>query len=208
MVWHAAHLVAPASATGEDRVAVVAIDGSLVLVVADGAGGSGGGARAADTALETVERRAPDLVAGTLTAVQLLAELDQLLARTRGETTAVVAVVAASGIVGASVGDSEAWLITDEATVELTRDQQRKPLLGTGAAVPAPFAARETTGTLLLASDGLFKYARRDLIASTLRDTTMTDTPARLVDLARLPGGGLQDDVAVIVARGRRPHRM
>lgn len=54
---------------------------------------------------------------------------------------------------------------------------------------------------LLLASDGLFKHARRDRIAAVLRADAVGDLPARLVDLARLPTGGVQDAAAVIVAR-------
>ena len=37
-----------------------------------------------------------------------------------------------SSVVGASAGDSEAWLVRGEALVDLTRNQDKKPLLGGG----------------------------------------------------------------------------
>ncbi len=52
---------------------------------------------------------------------------------TAGEAAAVVALVTKGMIVGASVGDSEAWLLARGGVVRLTSNQRRKPLLGSGA---------------------------------------------------------------------------
>jgi hypothetical protein len=51
---------------------------------------------------------------------------------------------------------------------------------------PVPF-----DGTLLVASDGLFRYATTHDIVRNLD---------RLVDLVRLPNGALQDDISVVIA--------
>jgi len=58
-----------------------------------------------------------------------------------GETTAVVAMVSPQEIVGASVGDSEAWVIGSQGYQRLTQGQMRKPVLGSGAAMPVAFDA-------------------------------------------------------------------
>ena len=86
----------------------------------------------------------------------MLASLDPTLP---GETTTVLLIVDGNRLYGASVGDSEAWML-GTANLRLTASQQRKPLLGSGAASPVPFSA-VLDGVLLLASDGLFKYTTR-----------------------------------------------
>lgn len=57
------------------------------------------------------------------------------------------------------------------------------------------------TGTLVVGSDGLFKYAPRVRLLELVRTTDLDLLPAALVQLARLPSGGLQDDIAVVVCR-------
>src|SRR5205814_345640 len=108
--------------------------------------------------------------------------------------------VNASGVAGASVGDSEAWLIRADVCDSLTEHQHRKPLLGDGAAEPVAIEARHEGATLLVGTDGLFKYASRDRIhAVALQE--QSQVVAQLVDAARLPTGGLQDDIAIVLCR-------
>jgi serine/threonine protein phosphatase PrpC len=92
-----------------------------------------------------------DLTTGTLAPAALLAQIDRALARapTGGQTTASLALVINDSISGASVGDFEAWLFTDHAVLDLTRDQRRKPLLGTGQAVAVPFETHATPPPLV-----------------------------------------------------------
>src|SRR5262249_7289847 len=99
---------------------------------------------------------------------------------------------------GASVGDSGAWLI--DPFVDLTSAQKRKPLIGSGRACPVPFAS-PFAGTLLLASDGLFKYAAQSRIRQLAAHPELERIPEMLVDAVRLPSGNLQDDVAVMICR-------
>jgi hypothetical protein len=98
-------------------------------------------------------------------------------------TTAVIAEVRGGRVRGASVGDSGAW-----------------PLLGSGEAHPVEFEA-ELRGTLLLASDGLFKYAGRADIARIGTGPDLKVAAAELIASVRLRSGGLQDDVAVVLCR-------
>lgn len=74
-----------------------------------------------------------------------------------GETTAVIAYVDTAGVRGASVGDSCAWLMHEDTFTDLTSGQSRKPLLGSGSAVPVAFTSKQNFDRVVLGSDGLFK---------------------------------------------------
>jgi serine/threonine protein phosphatase PrpC len=181
----------------QDRCRVIPHGDRLFVGLADGAGNSGRGGVAA----ESVMRRLEDLA--TLDPVELLARCDQALLLSGGQTTAVIAVAGPDGIRGASVGDSGAWLV--ESGVELTASQARKPLLGSGEAAPVAFAG--AGGTLLVASDGLFKYASWEEIRRIASQPELERIPEELVAAVRLPSGGFHDDVAIIVSRGPAPER-
>jgi serine/threonine protein phosphatase PrpC len=172
----------------EDRAEVFKHGASLILVVADGAGGTAGGAEAA----EAVVRAVGNASAGVASLHdpefwrQLLSERDGALAddSEAGETTAVAAAVSSDGITGVSVGDSGAWLITPGGYDELTISQHRKPRLGTGEAIPVPFSMRPWHGTLLLASDGLFKYATDEKICEVARESDLQMAALHFLDPA------------------------
>ncbi len=120
-----------AGSADQDRAAVFRMRDRCILVVADGAGGVGGGAEAADAVIDTVGRATTESRVESWAVV--LSELDHALGD-RGHTTAVVAEVCGDTIVGAAVGDSVAWLI-DSNIGGLTANVPRKPLIGSG-----PFA--------------------------------------------------------------------
>lgn len=190
--------ISPARGAGEDRAAAVARGDGVVLALADGAGGTGGGARAADAVIAALSA-APTPSSWT----DALAALDAALPRLGpGQATAVVVEVTAAGLRGASVGDSGAWLIGDDL-VDLTADQRRKPLLGAGATPVAFTAGPLADRTLVLASDGLWKYARPADISAAARLTDLAAAAAALLALVRLPSGDLPDDVALVLARAR-----
>jgi PPM family protein phosphatase len=104
-------------------------------------------------------------------------------------------------VTGASVGDSEAWIINESGVHDLTAGQQRKPLIGSGRATPMPFAADAVGGTLVIATDGLFKYVPAARIVEIARALDLDQIPGRLVEAARLRSGALQDDVAIVACR-------
>lgn len=177
---------------GQDRAAVIVRDEGMVIALADGAGGTGNGAVAAQAVIDAVA-----------SGVDWQALDDDPERLGHGQTTAVVLAVDANGIEGASVGDSAAWLIGHEVT-ELTERQVRKPLLGSGC-VPVGFAVGPIgDATLLVASDGLVRYAKQEDIARIARGADLVAAARALVELVRLPSGGLQDDVAVVLVRERR----
>ena len=88
-----------------------------------------------------------------------------------------------------------------DGVTDLAPSAGRKPWVGSGAALPVPFAGPMTTGTVLLATDGLVKYTSREAIRDAARETPLVEVPRRLIELVRPPSGRLPDDVAVIVAR-------
>ena len=103
------------------------------------------------------------------------------------------------GLSGASVGDSGALLIDGGPPLDLTAAQQRNPLLGSGIAIPMPIIHSRIAGTLVLATDGLWMYAATPAIRELAGEGE--PDPRLLIDQARMPSGGHQDDVAVIMCR-------
>src|SRR5205814_8369243 len=103
----------------------------------------GGGAR------EQVER--PGVVAVDACGGRRLASSRPWTVRDRGNS------YRCSPVRRGKRGDCGAWLIAENGIEELTADQVRKPLLGSGEAVPIAFESALGGATLLLATDGLFK---------------------------------------------------
>jgi PPM family protein phosphatase len=152
--------VLPASGSGEDRAVAVPTSGGYVVAVADGAAGTSSGAVAAERVIALVNKRSRD--ASSTDWFEAFLELDDELSRggSGGQTTAAVACVSGNRIAGASVGDSCAWLISPACEMtDLTARQRRRPLLGSGEALPVVFEAELNGRRLLIATDGLTKYA-------------------------------------------------
>ncbi len=195
----------------EDRAEIIEAGDALILVVADGVGGRANGGPAAqktvDIARKAIGGERPNDEAQIW--VERLAGIDRMLERDKnvGQTTAVIAAVASNGfgrgdkIVGASVGDSGAWLVMNDRVEDLTQRQIAKPHLGTGAASPVPFQCDWNEGTLLLGTDGLFKYADAARIAEIARHSDLEQAAQQLIELARLPSGAFQDDISVLLCR-------
>ncbi len=190
----------------EDRSDVITNDERTVIVVADGAGGTGDGHLAAETVIR--ETRANYAAIDSSTAwSQFLPQLDLRVAS--GESTAVVVDLRPDRILGASVGDSCAWVIDGPDITDLTRTQVRKPLLGSQAAKPAPFLHGPLNGIILVGSDGFFDHAKCDRVTSVVARTDFFAIPRACVNLVRLPSGDLWDDTAVVACRvfNARPAR-
>jgi len=187
----------------EDRMLVMNAGRNWILCLCDGAGGMSGGANAADLLVHRVQRvssaTAFDVNSPEVWST-LLAESDAEIrqAPKAGETTGIVMALTPTTIIGASCGDSEAWLFSEHAHRELTCDQVRKPRLGTGLAQPRSFHAA-ARGTLVIASDGLFSYVKPDDVArEVFRDPGLTAVALRRV--LEFHYRVLPDDVAIIVA--------
>jgi PPM family protein phosphatase len=149
----------------QDRAEIFAFDDRIVIAVADGAGGTSGGAQAAETFIYNVKEACAH-VATPDHCRQLLLQIDSLLAGGRGggETTGIIAVVTSETLFGALVGDSDARLYCDDEIKYVSGSRPTKPLLGSGSAFVSEFATA-MRGMLVVATDGLWKYARSGDIA-------------------------------------------
>jgi serine/threonine protein phosphatase PrpC len=206
VVVDSALLVVPAKGRGQDRAFLRRVGESIVFAVADGAGGTSHGAEAAEAIISLVSARAEELASkGADAFARVLRDADRdLVPATGGETTGVIGVFCGIGLAGASVGDSGALLVGD-AILDLTAGQDRKPLLGSRIARPQPFERSGARGTLVVATDGLLKYATTSAIGRVLAAIHDLEAAARaVIDLARLPSGQLPDDAAVALIRGLR----
>jgi hypothetical protein len=183
-------------------VGVTTASHCVVVAVADGAGGSGGGEEAASTVIAKIG----DLATDARTADQWTEALGRIdLAVGTGESTAVVVELSAKGICGASVGDSRAWIIRGREIVDLTANQRRKPLLGSGEARPVGFSYGPLDGLLIVATDGFCNYVKPPVLFPVIEVAGFSSLPRRLVDVVRLPSRALWDDVGIVVCRKRRP---
>ncbi|HEY5927767.1 MAG TPA: SpoIIE family protein phosphatase [Kofleriaceae bacterium] len=192
--------IQPMRGEGQDRAAVFERDdGGLTIALADGAGGTSNGEVAAQAVLDTVQ-----VLAGSdADWAVILATLDRDTARLHGgQTTAIVVVLGDGAIRGASVGDSEAWLVYADHRIEaITANQTHKPLLGSGAQLVPTTDVELGDATLLVASDGLFRTAKPMDIARIASGPDLTAAAERLVDLVRNDVGNVYDDVSVVLAR-------
>lgn len=188
----------------EDRVGVVQLPTATIIVVADGAGGIGNGAAAAEFVVSEVDRYARN-EQDEFAWASLLSRIDHGIGQ--GESTAVIVELGRHFIRGASVGDSVAWIVNGDELLDLTCQQQRKPLLGSGVACPRGFQYEALSGTLLVATDGLANYVKREELTRTVATSDFYELPRKCLELVRLPSGELWDDVGIVVSRLRKQSR-
>ena len=184
----------------EDRVAIFTHEARTVVVVADGAGGTGAGDVAALAVIREIEAEYMNIHSANEWAA-FLRQIDCLIGD--GETTAVVVDVRTIGIAGASVGDSRAVVVRDGTISELTANQKRKPLIGSGMAEPIEFVCPPLDGLLLLGTDGFFNYAKPNAILASIAKSDFQTLPRKCIDMVRLPSGDYWDDVGVVAVRHR-----
>ncbi|HEY6940128.1 hypothetical protein [Dokdonella sp.] len=166
-----------------------------VFALADGAGGTSGGAGAAMRVLREARALHRGLHRSPLEALDAV---DAALSRSGGQSTAILVELREGVLRGASTGDSRAWLIGGNL-IELTRSQRRRPLLGDGG-LPVPFGPVALRGRLLLASDGLFDYVDLRAIARTAVGGELASCARALTALPRFADGTFPDDVVVLLA--------
>jgi PPM family protein phosphatase len=178
-----------------------------ICVVADGQGGQAGGGPAAQLACQTALAAALgcrlDTLVDPLTWSGILRVADAAVASDPGAgfTTLVGLCIHRARVVGASSGDSAAFLVSGGKAMELTAGQKKNPPVGCGAAVAVPFAATaKEPWRVLVMSDGVWKYVGRDRVVEVASRMGGGDLIAELQQVARLPGNGqFQDDFTVVV---------
>ena len=201
MLPHASRTEEARPGLGDVRIAEIRMPGHTLFVVADGASGAARGADAAEAVCDAASAYEDWLMPSDWAG--WLAHVDREMSRSRvGLAAAVVIEIWDDGrIVGASVGDCEAWMFGGgTASRSLTARQARKPLMGEGTARPVAFEARLGRGTLLMATDGLWKYMKPAQIAKAAAIRPLEVACTALVGGVRLKSGELQDDVAIVLA--------
>lgn len=188
----------------QDRVSSIKIGDFYAFLVADGAGGTGGGTEAAELCISVISQLVINqsvLSCENLDAI--LVEADKALynAPQAGETTAIIVITDGNKLFGSSVGDSESWLFSDNDIKELTEHQIRKPLLGSGNITPVSFTCLPS-GKLILGTDGLFKYTSISEIKDTVCTFPSDESIPKLLDLVKYPSGRYPDDIGIIVCDG------
>jgi PPM family protein phosphatase len=184
----------------EDQVKVIDLEDGVVIAIADGAGGTGAGAEASETVVREIAATA-SLEHDAQTWCGILRQIDQRVGV--GESTCVVVACSSNSFVGVCVGDSQAWFIADGELQDLTKDRIRKPLLGSGEAVPVGFSHPLALGLLLVATDGFCNYVRRDRLMKEILWIDFAVLPRKLVEMVRLPSGDLWDDIGIVACRLR-----
>lgn len=210
-MWQTALLLDSYRMASEDRAEIISLsDDTMLAIVADGVGGSPGGGEAATFAVDFVRCAAqaatPEQRANASFQsfwAQTLREADEAISDddSCGETTLVVVCATPTCIFGAGVGDSEAWWIVGDVVMPLCGDTPQKTYLGSGTAWAQWFTASTPAArTLLVASDGLFKYTDADTIVAIVSgNELLTDKVAALRDAVRSSSGTLYDDFAAVL---------
>lgn len=184
-------VIEEASTRDEDRTLALhdprTDDVGLLVVIADGVGGVGGGRAAAESLVDAVARDRPSTVPAMHGCVAAL--------RGPGLAAFVVARLRSNGsVVGIARGDTLCIARARGEWRELTEGQPRSH-----DARPAPFALAGCDA-LFACSDGIWKYVDRRALEAML-DADDAELPWRLVDAVRTRSGGLHDDVSAIFAR-------
>ena len=184
---------------GDDDFIVRHKNQSIFFCVADGAGGMSGGQEASHAVTQSIrESNILDTLNTPDDFELFLRNLDTSLYLNpeAGETTVVFGVIRKGLIVGASVGDSEAWLFAPDVDYELTSLQYKKSLLGSNEAIPVGFGPVDFCSVLLVGSDGLFKYASHQKLKALL--VSPSTSAKEIASLAKVHTGTLQDDISLI----------
>jgi serine/threonine protein phosphatase PrpC len=189
----------------EDRFLIERLGDTVVAAVADGAGGISGAARAAQLAIDTIREafaRLERLDSSDAWAM-VLRDADQRISQDgeAGETTGVVVAASPEKVVGASVGDSGAFVLGDHGTHELSQNQIIRPFLGSGLSIPIGFDFPQLKGTLLVASDGLVRRVDMDAVRRTAVQPDLDLCALNLVELVRSLHRMLPDDLTAILIR-------
>src|SRR5262245_60855023 len=186
--------------TCEDRVHVFELGPATCIALADGAGGVSGGARAAQLFIDLARQSLIGRESlGSLFDIFMRISREIELDEKAGETTGIIVAVLDGQVMGASAGDSEAWLFSPNSMVNLTARQAKSRRLGTAEVAPVTFGPNACAGTLVVASDGLWKYTTIERIAAIALGSEVDAVARQLIDAVRLRSGQLQDDVAVAI---------
>jgi hypothetical protein len=181
----------------------------LLCVIADGQGGQAGGGPAARLACRTCIELAAATPLYRLwsadTWTKILADVDRAVCAdsVAGFTTLIGLCVVEGRVRGASVGDSAVLLKCAGRPVQILTDKQVKnPAVGWGTAVAVGFGADLVAPwTLLVMTDGVWKYAGWEKLRACAESGTGPEILDTLRAAVRLRSGAFQDDFTLVVVQ-------
>ncbi len=186
----------------------------LLCALADGQGGRAGGARAArlasSTCIEAASAHQPAILAMRPDVWEaILRKTDSAVMNDAeaGFTTLIAFSIHKDALCGASNGDSGLYAASaGRPNVILTARQHKDPPIGCGVARPVGFAARLVRPwTVLVLSDGVWKYCGWDRVSEAASRLSGRDLIDSLREQAGLPGSGrLQDDFTLVALHDDR----
>lgn len=144
----------PAHDTSHDRLSVLRDAHRTLIALADGADSSQSAQSAAARAVDELARcfRNGTLPEDPRDWVMVLEAIDHVVLGDpeAGETSALVMLVQQGVVVGASVGDSLAYIVPSTGEPQLlTNRRRREPHIGTGLASPVAFGPVQIDGKLI-----------------------------------------------------------
>jgi hypothetical protein len=175
--------------------------------LADGQGGRAGGQQAASLAVRVTIDAARRLPVRTLLSptawVSLLRQADAAVeaAPDAGFTTLISLGIVGDAVCGASSGDSKVLATIPTRAQVLTAHQFKDPPVGSGVAAFVPFSlALVEPWSVLVMSDGVWKYAGWHGIVDACKALRGRSLVQALQWQARLPGSGrYQDDFSLVL---------
>jgi hypothetical protein len=138
----------------------------------------------------------------------IISAADEAVARSpeAGFTTLIALGTDGRTLVGASCGDSAAFLLNDGEARMLTEDQYKNPPVGSAGALPIPFSVvLGRHWKLAVVSDGVWKYAGIERLWESMRRYAGQELIAHLrAIVAKGWGGKLPDDFTIAVLQTPR----
>lgn len=182
--------------------------GCTLATLADGQGGRPRGREAAHLACQSMTEEcqsvSPEQLLDSRTWPTLLSNVDSTVSADAdaGYTTLLGIAVMDHLLCGASSGDSAVLVqCGSDDPVLVTARQIKNPPVGSGGAIFIPFEMNLIEPwSVLLMSDGVWKYVGLQKIEMQLREHHGQDLLDTLLQMARLPGSGkLQDDFTAVL---------
>lgn len=203
--WGAVSVGARTRAAVGDRLALIDHPrAGFALIVADGAGGIPGGARAAERSVGRARGFTESFV-GPFDAPAwsgFLGDLDLSLADDPqcGEAAVLALSVTPTKVIGARVGDVGAWCVSNGRATSLVYGSRGGDRAGSRLAVPEVID-EPWSGTLVVATDGWWRATDVPRALAEIEALALEDACERLVARVTGPSGERGDDVTVVLVR-------
>ncbi len=116
-----------------------------------------------------------------------------------GFTTLIGLAVAPSFVVGGAVGDSKVYFLEEGGDFnDLSERQRKNPPIGGGCSWTTLFHLAEAKGSLLVVSDGVWKYAGYENLKDAAKEIPNAGVEGLRDCVLSRQGGSLPDDFSIL----------